>query len=230
MEADVNTNSVVSSGLDTRPKVDDSSKPTTSGSKECETQQVLGNLPQTELQLLCSLLALEGLSDNAYGLVAEVMRKLVSIAPIHCQLFVSHLSGAVRDLTSSAMDELRIFSEAIKALLSTSTNGAAILRVLQALSSFVTSSTEKENDGVSRAHFEFSEINSALEPLWHELSCCISKIESYSEPASEIYTPSTTSVSKPSNVMPPLPAGSQNILPYIESFFVVCEKLHPAQS
>jgi E3 ubiquitin-protein ligase HUWE1 len=128
------------------------------------------------------------------------------------------------------MDELRIFSEAIKALLSTSANGAAILRVLQALSSFVTSSTEKENDGVSRAHFEFSEINSALEPLWHELSCCISKIKSYSEPASEIFTPSTTSVSKPPNAMPPLPAGSQNILPYIESFFVVCEKLHPAQS
>ncbi|CAK8568158.1 unnamed protein product [Lathyrus sativus] len=230
VEGDVNTNSVVSPGLDACPKVDDSSKPTSSGSKGCETQQVLGNLPQTELQLLCSLLALEGLSDNAYGLVAEVMRKLVSIAPIHCQLFVSHLSGAVRDLTSSAMDELRTFSEAIKALLTTSANGASILRVLQALSSFVTSSTEKENDGISRAHFEFSEINSALEPLWHELSCCISKIESYSEPASEIFTPSTSSVSKPSSAMPPLPAGSQNILPYIESFFVVCEKLHPAQS
>ncbi|KAI5417725.1 hypothetical protein KIW84_042367 [Lathyrus oleraceus] len=74
-------------------------------------------------------------------------------------------------------------SEAIKALLTTSANGALILRVLQALSSFVTLSTEKENDGISRAHFEFSEINPVLEPLWHELSCCISKIESYSEPA-----------------------------------------------
>ncbi|XP_004501671.1 E3 ubiquitin-protein ligase UPL2-like isoform X2 [Cicer arietinum] len=230
MEADVNMNSVISSGLDACPKADSSSKPTSSGNKECETQQVLGNLPKAELQLLCSLLALEGLSDNAYGLVAEVMRKLVSIAPIHCQLFVSHLSGAVRDLTSSAMDELRIFSEAMKALLSTSTNGAAILRVLQALSSFLTPSSEKENDGISRPLFEFLEINSALEPLWHELSCCISKIESYSEPASDVYPPSTTSVSKPSSVMPPLPAGSQNILPYIESFFVVCEKLHPAQS
>jgi E3 ubiquitin-protein ligase HUWE1 len=67
MEADVNTNSVISSGLDTCPKVDDSSKPTTSGSKECETQQVLGNLPQTELQLLCSLLALEGYDDYTYA-------------------------------------------------------------------------------------------------------------------------------------------------------------------
>ena len=90
--------------------------------------EVCPNLQQTELQLLCSLLALE---------------------------------GAVRDLTSSAMDELRTFSEAIKALLTTSANGASILRVLQALSSFVTSSTEKENDGISRAHLEFSEINSA---------------------------------------------------------------------
>ncbi|KAI5401193.1 hypothetical protein KIW84_065878 [Lathyrus oleraceus] len=138
---------------------------------------------------LPQLIRRPGLSGNAYGLVAEVMRKLVSIAPIHCQLFVSHLSGAVRDLTSSVMDELRTFSEAIKALLTTSANGALILRVLQALSSFVTSSTEKENDGISRAYFEFSEINPVLEPLWHELSCCISKIESYSEPASEISTP-----------------------------------------
>ena len=29
--------------------------------------------------------------------------------------------------------------------------------------------------------------------------------------------------------MPPLPAGTQNILPYIESFFVMCEKLQPGQ-
>lgn len=60
MEADVNTDSVISSALDACPKVDGSSKPTPSDNKECETQLVLGNLPQAELQLLCSLLALEG--------------------------------------------------------------------------------------------------------------------------------------------------------------------------
>ena len=171
------------------------------------------------------------MSDNAYGLVAEVMKKLVVIAPIHCQLFVTHLAEAVRNLTSSAMDELRTFSEAMKALISTtSSDGAAILRVLQALSSLATSLAEKENDGLTPALSEVWGINSALEPLWHELSCCISKIEAYSESVSESITSSRTSVSKPSSVMPPLPAGSQNILPYIESFFVVCEKLHPAQS
>lgn len=67
MEADVNMNSVISSGLDACPKADSSSKPTSSGNKECETQQVLGNLPKAELQLLCSLLALEGYDDYTYA-------------------------------------------------------------------------------------------------------------------------------------------------------------------
>ena len=170
------------------------------------------------------------LSDNAYTLVAEVMKKLVAIAPSHCELFVTELAEAVQKLTSSAMNELRVFGEAMKSLLSTtSTDGASILRVLQALSSLVTLLTRKENDKGIPALSEVWEINSVLEPLWHELSCCISKIEFYSESASESLTSSSTFVSKPSGVMSPLPAGSQNILPYIESFFVVCEKLHPAQ-
>ncbi|CAJ1974055.1 unnamed protein product [Sphenostylis stenocarpa] len=231
MEVDVNVDSVISSAPGASFQVNESSKPTASCNKECQTQQVLCDLPQAELQLLCSLLALEGLSDNAYGLVAEVMKKLVAIAPIHCQLFVTHLAEAVRNLTSSAMDELRTFSEAMKALLSrTSSDGAAILRVLQALSSLVTSFAEKENDGITPALSEVWGINSALEPLWYELSSCISKIEAYSESVSESFTPSRTTGSKPSNVMSPLPPGSQNILPFIESFFVVCEKLHPAQA
>ncbi|KAF7830039.1 E3 ubiquitin-protein ligase UPL1-like [Senna tora] len=233
MEADVNTDSVImSSGVDTPVKVIESSRPSSSdNNKECESQRVLCNLPQEELRLLCSLLAQEGLSDNAYALVAEVMKKLVAIAPNHCQLFVTELAEEVQKLTSSAMDELRVFSEAMKSLLSTSSSdGAAVLRVLQALSSLVTSLSEREGGkNAPSALSEVWEINKALEPLWHELSSCISKIESYSDSATDIFTPSRTSVSKPSGVMPPLPAGSQNILPYIESFFVVSEKLHPAQ-
>ncbi|KAI4308662.1 hypothetical protein L6164_031716 [Bauhinia variegata] len=227
MEADV-----ISSGADAAAKIVDSSKATTSDdSNECETQRILSTLPQAELRLLCSLLAQEGLSDNAYTLVAEVMKKLVAITPTHCQLFVTQLAEAVQNLTSSAMDELRVFSEAMKSLLSTtSSDGAAILRVLQALSSLVTSLTEKERGAVAPTVLsEVWEINGALEPLWHELSSCISKIEFYSENSSDFFTPSRTTMSKPSGVLPPLPAGSQNILPYIESFFVVCEKLHPAQ-
>lgn len=73
VEGDANTNSAISSGLNACPKIDDSSKPSSSGSKECETQQVLGNLPQTELQLLCSLLALEGYDDYIYVVIVSIL-------------------------------------------------------------------------------------------------------------------------------------------------------------
>lgn len=165
------------------------------------------------------------------------MKKLVANAPIHCHLFITELAGAIQNLTTSAMDELRMFGEAVEALLSTtSSDGAAILRVLQALSSLVNLLSEKENDlqippekEYTAALSQMRDINAALEPLWLDLSTCISKIETYSDSAPDLLTSSKISTSKPSGVMTPLPAGSQNILPYIESFFVVCEKLHPMQ-
>lgn len=164
------------------------------------------------------------------------MKKLVAIVPTHSNLFITELADAIRSLTRSAMDELHKFGEAVKELLSTkSSDGAAILRVLQALSSLVASLIEKEKDPQILANKEHTtlsqvwDINAALEPLWLELSSCISKIESYSETTPDLLTSYRASTSKPSGVIPPLPAGTQNILPYIESFFVVCEKLHPGQ-
>lgn len=177
------------------------------------------------------------LSDNAYTLVAEVMKKLVAIAPTHCNLFITELAEAVQKLTKNAMDELHLFSGAVKALLSTTcSDGAAILRVLQALSSLVSSLSEKkEKDSEAVPGNEHAvplsqvrDIHAALDPLWFELSTCISKIESFSDSASDASSSSRASTSKPSGATPPLPAGTHNILPYIESFFVVCEKLHPA--
>ncbi|KAG8377396.1 hypothetical protein BUALT_Bualt08G0028700 [Buddleja alternifolia] len=197
---------------------------------EENAQNVLNNLPKTELQLLCSLLACEGLSDNAYTLVAEVLKKLVAIAPIHCHLFISELASSVQSLTKSATEELRIFGEVEKALLSTNTHGAPVLRVLQALSSLVVLLVDKDKKRHVADHTAVIslvwDINAALEPLWQELSNCISKIESYSDMLPD---PSPSSVKPPSSVSP-LPAGTQNVLPYIESFFVMCEKLHPGQT
>ncbi|XP_020547513.1 E3 ubiquitin-protein ligase UPL2 isoform X2 [Sesamum indicum] len=200
---------------------------------EQNARTVLNNLPKPELQLLCSLLAREGLSDNAYALVAEVLRKLVAIAPIHCHLFIAELAGSVQSLTKSATEELRIFGDIEKALLSTSTHGAPVLRVLQALSSLVVLLLDKDKKQQILPDTEHTaalslvwDINAALEPLWQELSNCISKIESYSDMVPDL---SSSSV-KPSNSVPQLPPGTQNVLPYIESFFVTCEKLHPGQS
>nr|DAD40895.1 TPA_asm: hypothetical protein HUJ06_015218 [Nelumbo nucifera] len=220
-------------------KADEHSKPAISSlHNEFDVQTALLSLPQAELRLLCSLLAREGLSDNAYVLVAEVLKKLVAITPTHCHLFITELADSIQNLTRSAMDELHTFGEAEKALLSTnSTDGTAILRVLQALSSLVASLHEKEKDHQvipEREHndalSQVLEINAALEPLWLELSTCISKIESYSDSAPDLSTASRTLTPITTGVIPPLPAGTQNILPYIESFFVTCEKLHPGQS
>ncbi|KAK4483925.1 hypothetical protein RD792_011134 [Penstemon davidsonii] len=210
-------------------------KASSSGSdSEQNAQSIMNNLPKPELQLLCSLLAREGLSDNAYSLVAEVVRKLVAIAPIHCHLFISELADSVQNLTKSATEELRIFGDVEKALLNTTTtHGAPVLRVLQALSSLVGLLVDKDREHQIISNKEHNasislvwDINASLEPLWQELSNCITKIESYSDMVPDM-SPSSV---KPSNVVPPLPAGTQNVLPYIESFFVMCEKLHPGQS
>ncbi|XP_047978963.1 E3 ubiquitin-protein ligase UPL2-like [Salvia hispanica] len=200
------------------------------GDNKQTAESVLNNLPNPELQLLCSLLAREGLSDNAYTLVADVLKKLVAVAPIHCHLFVSELAGSVQSLTHSAIEELRIFGDVEKALLSTTTHGAPVLRVLQALSSLVVLLLDKDKKHQTIPDTEHNttislvwDINTALEPLWQELSSCIGKIENYSDVAPDL----SPSAVKPSNSVPPLPAGTQNVLPYIESFFVACEKLHP---
>ncbi|XP_022867148.1 E3 ubiquitin-protein ligase UPL2-like isoform X1 [Olea europaea var. sylvestris] len=204
-----------------------------------DTLSVLLNLPLTELRLLCSLLSHESLSDNAYTLVAEVLRKLVSIAPVHCHLFITELAGSLQSLTKCATEELQVFGEVEKALLtSTTSHGPPVFRVLQALSSLVVLLSDKDKnkkilpeEEQAAAISVVGDINVTLEPLWQELSNCISKIESHSDTFSE-QSPSTsvTVISKPQGVMPSLPAGAQNILPYIESFFVTCEKLHPGQS
>ncbi|KAI3685801.1 hypothetical protein L6452_35059 [Arctium lappa] len=223
------------SGSNTKSsKADYTSKPSSSvANTELDSHAILLNLPQAELRLLCSLLARECLSDNAYALVAEVLKKLVTIAPRHSHLFITELAGAMKNLTTAAMDELRRFGEIEKALITTTaSDGAAILRVIQALSSLVASlyqekdHTLPEKDQAATLSL-VGDINAALEPLWTELSTCISKIESYSDTAPDITDSSMISTSRPSGAMPPLPAGTQNILPYIESFFVMCEKLHP---
>nr|XP_043635676.1 E3 ubiquitin-protein ligase UPL2-like [Erigeron canadensis] len=218
-------------------KTDDASKPSSSAgaNPDDDSHTILLNLPQAELRLLCSLLARESLSDNAYALVAEVLKKLVTIAPRHSHLFITELAGAMKNLTTSAMDELHRFSEIEKALITTTaSDGAAILRVIQALSSLVASLSQEKDQTLTENNQTATlslvgDINSALEPLWTELSTCISKIEIYSDTSLDISDSSMIS-SRPSGAMPPLPAGTQNILPYIESFFVMCEKLHPGNS
>ncbi|KAK1293151.1 E3 ubiquitin-protein ligase UPL2 [Acorus calamus] len=235
---DVQVNAVVASAGDNKLiMTDDHTKSSASAvNDEHNTRDVLLGLPQSELRLLCSLLAREGLSDNAYGLVAEIMKKLVAIIPTHCRLFITELANSVQQLIISAMNELHGYEEIETLLNTSSSDGTTILRVLQALSSLISTLHEKEKDCQLLPEKDLNDalslvwnIDSALEPLWLELSTCISKIESFSE-SSDRSGISGNQLSTNSSSMPPLPAGSQNILPYIESFFVTCEKLCPGES
>ncbi|WOL02486.1 E3 ubiquitin-protein ligase [Canna indica] len=218
-------------------KAEDSRKASTSSASiKNNIGDILLSIPEGELRLLCSLLAREGLSDNAYVLVAEVLKKMVASAPTYCHLFTTELVNSVRSLSVHAMNELNLYEDAEKALLSSSsTNGTAILRVLQALSSLVSALHEKKDPDLlpdkdhTDALSHVWDVNAALEPLWLELSNCISKIEISSETPSESVSISGNLTAASTGVVPPLPAGAQNILPYIESFFVSCEKLRPGQ-
>ncbi|XP_073006653.1 E3 ubiquitin-protein ligase UPL2-like [Typha latifolia] len=238
-DAQENANTIGSAAtVDHTSKAEDTRQTAASATNsESSISALLLSLPKPELRLLCSLLAREGLSDNAYVLVAEVLRKIVALAPMYCSLFITELAHSMQSLTVCAMNELQLYEDAEKALISaSSTNGTAILRVLQALSSLVTVLQEKKDPHIlpekeyADALSQVWDINAALESLWLDLSSCISKIESSSASSSDLVPTSGSVTSSSAGVVPPLPAGTQNILPYIESFFVTCEKLRPGQS
>lgn len=208
-------------------KNSESMEASTSGSKmEMVASEILLQLPERELQNLCKLLAKEGLSDTVYTKVAEVLKKLASIAPAHRRLFISELADSARSLSGAAVDELVTLSEMESLGVSTgSMAGAAILRVLQALST-LTSDTgagatdDKENGSL----LIVGELNAALDPLWQGLSSCISEIELRLGNISDFSSASSRNAAA-TNMAPPLPPGTQRVLPFIEAFFVLCEKL-----
>jgi hypothetical protein len=175
------------------------------------------------------------LSDTAYSRVAEVLKKLAIAAPPHRRLFVTELAAAARNLGEPAIRELRSIGDVDSAPVSpTSMAGAAILRVLQALST-LTSLSVGGKDGHDAYEKEQEEellvirdLNAALETLWLGLSTSVGKIESVLGNSSPFSTSSSTGAAPivgPGTVSPPLPPGAQKLLPYVEGFLVLCEKL-----
>lgn len=131
------------------------------------------------------------------------------------------------------MKELQLNENAEKIHLSSSSaSETTILGVLQALSFLVASLQEKKfsqlypEKDFGRALSQACDINAALESLWPELSNCISKIEGSSQSPSEMAVTSANLVSAKS-VAPPLPVGTQNILPYSTQNILACDELHP---
>jgi hypothetical protein len=209
---------------------------------QLDAATVLLSLPEPELRNLCTLLAREGLSDTAYTRVAEVLKKLATAVPSHRCLFVGDLADAARILINPAIEELQCLGNGdAAALSSTSMAGAAMLRVLQvlsALTSGVGSINEKEKTEGALALVDkeqeegvitLRELNGSLEILWHGLSVCIGKIEGWvgnGGPLSTLLTSTAAAGTVAGSAAPPpLPPVTQRVLPFVEAFFVLCEKL-----
>ena len=70
--------------------------------KEVDSATLLLSIPETELRLLSSLLACEGLSKIEYSHAADVSMKLLKVAPPHQHLFITELSNAAERLSKVA--------------------------------------------------------------------------------------------------------------------------------
>ncbi|ONK82067.1 uncharacterized protein A4U43_C01F35780 [Asparagus officinalis] len=208
------------------------------GNTSVTTYDIFLQLPKPELRNLCTILAHEGLSDKVYSLAADVMKKLAFVAMPHRKFFASELAGLAHNLSVSAVHELMTLrSTQMLGLSSASMAGAAILRVLQALSALtlVDGNKVEEAEDESEEKSVLLNLNVALDPLWQELSNCISSTEAKLGQVSTFSSPASTSdaedlVGGVSSLSPPLPPGTQRLLAFIEAFFVLCEKLQMNQT
>lgn len=208
------------------------------GKRNNDIYNIFLQLPQSDLRNLCSLLGNEGLSDKVYMLAGEVLKKLASVAVAHRKFFTTELSELARCLSSSAVSELvTLRNTQMLGLSAGSMAGAAILRVLQVLSSLTSPSVnenmELEGNGEQDEQTTMLKLNVALEPLWRELSDCISTTEIQLSQSSLCPTISSTNLGdhvQGTASSSPLPPGTQRLLPFIEAFFVLCEKLQANQS
>jgi hypothetical protein len=169
---------------------------------------------------------------------SEVLKKLASVVSSHRKFFTSELCELADGLGRSAVDELVTLRKThMLGLSAGSMAGAAILRVLQSLSSLTTPSINEsavlESDGEHEEQATMKKLNVALEPLWRELSECISVTETQLGQSSFSQTVSNINVGEHvqgNSSSSPLPPGTQRLLPFIEAFFVLCEKLQANQS
>ncbi|KAM7466704.1 hypothetical protein LguiB_014266 [Lonicera macranthoides] len=212
---------------------------TSDGQRSNKMYDIFLQLPQPDLHNLSSLLGHEGLSEKIYMLAGEVLKKLASVAAPHRKFFIIELSDLAHSLSSSAVSELvTLRNTNMLGLSAGSMAGAAILRVLQTLSSLISLTTDgnrsMESDGEQEEHATMWKLNVALEPLWQELSHCISTTEIQLAQSSFSSIVSTVNVGEPvqgsSSLSPPLPPGAQRLLPFIEAFLVLCEKLQANNS
>ncbi|XP_022932377.1 E3 ubiquitin-protein ligase UPL1 isoform X1 [Cucurbita moschata] len=209
----------------------DAAGSTSGGKRSNDIHNIFLLLPQSVLCNLCALLGREGLSDKVYALAGEILKKLSSVVAPHRKFFMSELSELANGLSSSAISELVTLKNTnMLGLSASSMAGAAIVRVLQVLSSLTSPCTRETKSSVCDIELEEQAImwrlNVELEPLWQTLSDCISVIETQLSQSSSFTRPINVGGLLQGTISSsPLPPGGQRLLPFIEAFFVLSEKL-----
>lgn len=172
-----------------------------------------------------------------YSLASEVVKKLAFVADPHLKFFTSELASLAHGLSGSAVNELTTLKRTgMLGLSAGSMAGAGFLRVLQTLSSLTSSDDGNKNQEHECEQGEQStvwKLNVSLDPLWQELSDCIGTIETklgHSSSFSSLQRPNSREPGGLSSLSPPLPPGTQRLLPFMEAFFVLCEKLQTNNS
>ncbi|XP_023540404.1 E3 ubiquitin-protein ligase UPL1-like isoform X1 [Cucurbita pepo subsp. pepo] len=216
---------------DSKQENSDAAGSTSGGKRSHDIRNIFLQLPESVLCNLCALLGCEGLSDKVYALAGEVLKKLSSVAAPHRKFFMSNLSELANGLSSSAISELVTLKNTnMLGLSASSMAGAAIVRVLQALSSLISPSAGEAKSSECNSELEEQAImwslNVALEPLWQALSDCISVTETQLSQSSSSSAPINVGEQLQGTISSsPLPPGGQRLLPFIEAFFVLSEKL-----
>lgn len=159
------------------------------------------------------------------------MKKLASVATPHRNFFANELADLVHCLSSSAIAELSTMRNSnVLEHGSVSVVGGSILRVLQVLSKLASIDSIKDVN-VDEEQSILWNLNSLLDPLWHALSDCISTTEiQIGQTASFLSSlHDVGEIGGPFTPTTPLPPAAQRLLPYIEAFFLLCEKLQSNQ-
>jgi len=200
-------------------------------------ESVLERLGPLEMQGCAQVMGREGLSDAAYLRCTSVLQLLASVNPANRRLFVSQLSMEATRLAELARAELvastpvgenvpaSAFSSSPEGGASapgTGRSGSSVLRVIQAVQALTTqtqdedfpSTTPEERlAGVERVvgvHEEVRRLQTQLQPLWEQLSACVTGIESQLEHMGSAAPPGAEATAAG-------PSSSRNALPDMSS-------------
>ena len=164
-----------------------------------------------------------------------MLKVLAEAVPAHRQLFVGELASAARGLSIPALEDLLTASEGNGRPMA----GVATLRVLQTLIALTEGLGEKES-GMGIA----GELNLALELLWQGLSTTASACEAtMSNTTAGGATAEQVAAGGATGLLPgpytytlhltPTPytlRGTQELLPFVEAFFVLGERMRAGQA